>query len=35
MTWNALTATLRQQQMEAAMLDAAIAANLKGFGYGE
>jgi type I restriction enzyme M protein len=30
-----LTATLRQQQMEAAKLDAAIAANLKGLGYGE
>ena len=29
-----LTATLRQQQVEAAKLDAAIAANLKGFGYG-
>ena len=29
-----LTATLRQQQMEAAKLDAAIAANLKELGYG-
>ena len=27
-------ATLRQQQAEAAKLDAAIAANLKGLGYG-
>jgi len=30
-----LTATLRQQQAEAAKLDAAIAANLKELGYGE
>jgi len=30
-----LTATLRGQQAEAAKLDAAIAANLKEFGYGE
>jgi len=30
-----LTATLREQQAEAARLDAAIAANLKGLGYGE
>jgi type I restriction enzyme M protein len=30
-----LTATLRQQQAEAAKLDAAIAANLQEFGYGE
>lgn len=30
-----LTATLRQQRAEAARLDAAIAANLKGLGYGE
>ena len=29
-----LTATLREQQAEAAKLDAAIAANLKGIGYG-
>ena len=29
-----LTATLREQQAEAAKLDAAIAANLKGLGYG-
>ena len=29
-----LTATLRQKQAEAAMLDAAIAANLKELGYG-
>ena len=29
-----LTATLREQQAEAARLDAAIAANLKGLGYG-
>jgi type I restriction enzyme M protein len=29
-----LTATLRQQQAEAAKLDAAIAANLKELGYG-
>jgi type I restriction enzyme M protein len=29
-----LTATLRQQQAEAAKLDAAIAANLKDLGYG-
>ena len=29
-----LTATLRQQQAEAARLDAAIAANLKELGYG-
>ena len=29
-----LTATLRQRQAEAAKLDAAIAANLKGLGYG-
>ena len=29
-----LTAMLRQQQEQAAMLDAAIAANLKGLGYG-
>jgi type I restriction enzyme M protein len=28
-----LAATLRQQQAEAAKLDAAIAANLKGLGY--
>jgi type I restriction enzyme M protein len=32
MRW--LTATLRQQQAEAAKLDAAIAANLKELGYG-
>jgi len=31
---NRLTATLRQQQAEAAKLDAAIAANLKEMGYG-
>jgi len=30
-----LTATLREQQKEAAKLDAAIAANLKELGYGE
>jgi type I restriction enzyme M protein len=30
-----LTKTLREQQAEAAKLDAAIAANLKGLGYGE
>jgi len=29
-----LTATLREQQAEAAKLDAAIAANLKELGYG-
>jgi hypothetical protein len=29
-----LTATLREQQAEAATLDAAIAENLKGLGYG-
>ena len=29
-----LTATLREQQKEAAQLDAAIAANLKELGYG-
>lgn len=29
-----LTATLREQQKEAAKLDAAIAANLKELGYG-
>lgn len=29
-----LTATLWEQQAEAAMLDAAIAANLKELGYG-
>jgi type I restriction enzyme M protein len=29
-----LAATLRKQQAEAAKLDAAIAANLKGLGYG-
>lgn len=29
-----LTATLRQQQAEAARLDAAITANLKELGYG-
>ena len=29
-----LTAALREQQAEAAKLDAAIAANLKGLGYG-
>ena len=29
-----LTSTLREQQAEAAKLDAAIAANLKGLGYG-
>jgi type I restriction enzyme M protein len=29
-----LTATLREQQAEAATLDAAIAANLKELGYG-
>jgi type I restriction enzyme M protein len=29
-----LTTTLRQQQAEAAKLDAAIAANLKELGYG-
>jgi len=29
-----LTATLREQQKEAAKLDAAVAANLKEFGYG-
>jgi type I restriction enzyme M protein len=27
-------ATLREQQIEAAKLDASIAANLKGLGYG-
>jgi type I restriction enzyme M protein len=32
MQW--LTATLREQQAEAAKLDAAIAANLKELGYG-
>ncbi len=31
---NRLTTTLRQQQGEAAKLDAAIAANLKELGYG-
>jgi len=31
---NRLAATLRQQQAEAAKLDAAIAANLKELGYG-
>jgi hypothetical protein len=30
-----LAATLREQQAEAKNLDAAIAANLKGLGYGE
>ena len=30
-----LAATLREQQAEAAKLDAAIAANLKELGYGE
>ena len=30
-----LAATLRQQQEEAAKLDAAIAANLKALGYGD
>ena len=30
-----LTATLREQQVEAAKLDAAIAANLRELGYGE
>lgn len=30
-----LVATLREQQAEAAKLDAAITANLKEFGYGE
>ena len=30
-----LAATLREQQAEAARLDAAIAANLKELGYGE
>ena len=30
-----LAATLRQQQAEAARLDATIAANLKELGYGE
>jgi len=30
-----LTATLREQRAEAAKLDAAIAANLKGLGYGD
>jgi type I restriction enzyme M protein len=34
MICNALTATLREQQAEAAKLDAAIAANLKELGYG-
>jgi type I restriction enzyme M protein len=29
-----LVATLRQQQAEAAKLDAAIAENLRGLGYG-
>ena len=29
-----LTATLREQQVEAAKLDAVIAANLKELGYG-
>jgi type I restriction enzyme M protein len=29
-----LTATLREQQVQAAKLDAAIAANLKELGYG-
>jgi type I restriction enzyme M protein len=29
-----LVATLREQQAEAAILDAAIAANLKGLGHG-
>jgi hypothetical protein len=32
---NVLTATLREQQAEAAKLDAAIAAELKEPGYGE
>jgi type I restriction enzyme M protein len=32
---NRLTATLRKQQAEATKLDATIAANLKGIGYGE
>ena len=31
---NRLTARLREQQAEAAKLDAAIAANLKELGYG-
>jgi len=31
---NRLTATLREQQAEAAKLDAAIAANLREVGYG-
>jgi len=31
---NQLTATLREQQAEAAKLDAVIAANLKEIGYG-
>ena len=31
---NRLTTTLREQQAKAAKLDAAIAANLKGLGYG-
>ena len=30
-----LTATLREQQVEAAKLDAAITANLKELGYGD
>ena len=34
MICNALTETLREQQTEAAKLDAAIAANLKELGYG-
>jgi len=34
MTRNALTATLREQQAEAAKLDAGITANVKGLGYG-
>ena len=29
-----LTATLREQQIEASKLDAAVAANLKALGYG-
>jgi hypothetical protein len=31
---NRLTATLREPQAEAAKLAAAVAANLKGLGYG-
>ena len=31
---NRVTATLREQQAYAALLDAAIAANLKELGYG-